>query len=159
MEPVIQMRSNLACPFLGKDSENEIYKCSIYEGRPFTCRIFPLKYDPDNDIYLRSERGEARCPECVNPEKEISIEEYLIKNEVGDLPLEYAKYRNLVEKLSLMGYNVKELPGKKLKQKLFFKIQKLLFETFPSNDREEEYPWLNVYQTIQNWIQNSELES
>jgi len=157
MEPVIQMRSNQVCPFLEK--KEELYKCTIYKQRPFACRIFPLKYDPDNDIYLRNERSEARCPECTNSQEKISINDYLLQNEANELSSEYSQYRNLVEKLSLKGYNVKELSGKKLKQKLFFKIQKLLFETFPSSNGEEIYPWAEVEESIQTWVQNYESEN
>jgi Fe-S-cluster containining protein len=158
MEPVLQMRPTLACPFLTKSKESE-YQCSIYEARPYTCRIFPLKYDPDNDGYLRSTRGEERCLECTTSKKEIAVKDYLNCNDIGDMAFEYAKYRNLVEKLSLMGYNVKELAGQKLKQKLFFNIQKLLYETFPTVEQEEDYPWNLVYQTILGWTNEFQAEN
>lgn len=146
MEPVIQINSQNVCPFLKQ--ENTKYLCSIYEARPFACRIFPLKYDPDHDKFLRNQNSEARCIECTLNENETSLQAYMEENLFQDKTHEFTKYRNLVEKISLQGFNLKELAGKKEKQKVFFHIQSLLYETYPNEENSTEYPWDKVEKEI-----------
>lgn len=149
MEPVIQLKSNTTCPFLVRDfNTTEKLICSIYDARPFTCRIFPLKYDPDNDLFLRGEKGEKRCTGCVHETTQIPLQEYLDQAEIGNKSSEFTEYRNLVEELSLKGYNLKELKNKKEKQKVFFAIQALLYETYPTENCEAVYPWEEIQKTI-----------
>ncbi|MCB1177558.1 MAG: YkgJ family cysteine cluster protein [Leptospiraceae bacterium] len=153
MEPTIQLKPNSACQFLYRDKvETEKLKCKVYESRPFTCRIFPLKFDPDNNIYLRGEKGENRCRGCVDESINIDLNEYLQPVLNDKLQEEYTEYRNFVESLSLRGYNIKEIKNKKDKQKIFFNIQALLYETFPTIDNEEFYPFEKVKEKIEEML-------
>lgn len=142
MEPVIQINEKNVCPFL-KLSDSK-YLCGIYEVRPFACRIFPLKYDPDNDKFLRNQNSENRCLECTLDENGVSLENYMKENGFENKTKNFTRYRNLVEKISLQGFNLKELVRKKEKQKVFFYIQALLYETYPNQENLQEYPWDKV---------------
>ena len=55
MEPILNSRTNSTCPFLFRevDANTEQYLCEIYESRPLVCRIYPLKYDKDNSVFMR----------------------------------------------------------------------------------------------------------
>jgi len=51
----IRTKEDGACVFLKKDETNGIYKCEVYDARPFLCRLFPfeLKKTGINSSLLR----------------------------------------------------------------------------------------------------------
>lgn len=129
MIPVITVRKNAECVFLSEDK-----KCSIYSARPFACRLFPLKFDSVHKSFYRSLGAEAVCRECISEDIYVEQERYLSDSGADQMQEEYSLTNDLISQISLAGFNIQEIKKKKKKQKIFFALQSLLYETFPKAD-------------------------
>ena len=139
MEPILNSKKNNTCPFLETSSKK--YICEIYEERPLVCRIFPLKYDPEEESFMRLFVSEERCRECIDVEKLIKTEDYLEQGNIPALLEEFNSYSNLLDEILVQGFTLEGIKNKKDKQTIFFQIQSLLYETYPMNpENEEAYP-------------------
>lgn len=152
MEPIIRNMDTNYCPFLTKEEEK--YVCGLYESRPVVCRIYPLKYDSEVDKYFRFIPSEMRCKECTSFEHRSTLDEYLDRQNIPDLIEEYKLYLKLLEELDRLEFSVTKIKGNKPKQKVFFDIQALLYETHPagSPDEQDSYPFEIVEQKIRELI-------
>ena len=135
MVPVIALRKNAECRFLADDRS-----CNIYSARPFACRLFPLKFDPSLKNFYRSTGAEAVCIECISDGHSVEEEKYLSDSGAGKMQEEYLLTNELISRISLSGFNIQEIKKKKKKQKIFFALQSLMYETYPQNN-EESYPF------------------
>jgi Fe-S-cluster containining protein len=156
MEPIINSGKDSICPFLlPKNIEEHI--CEIYEVRPLVCRLYPLKYNPQEDMYFRRDDSESRCHQCFSIENEyLPLQEFVESSNLPTLTKEYNKYRNTIFNLVKNGFNIIDIKNKKDKQKIFFELQKILYETYPNNlENHSEYPWELVSSEIENLITSS----
>ena len=154
MEPIINTGLEMTCPFLLPKSMEE-HVCEIYESRPLVCRLYPLKYNPEEDYYFRRLDAENRCSECFSLENEnYSLKEFVEKSGLPELTEEYKLYREFLFDLVRSGFNIIDIKHKKPKQKLFFAIQAQLYETFPKEKNElTEYPWQKNKKHIESMIE------
>ncbi len=136
MEPILNSRSNSTCPFLFReyDGANERYLCEIYESRPLVCRIYPLKYDKDENVFMRFLPAEHRCYECITTENNPTLAEYLHGSNANELLKEFNQYLALIDRITLAGMNLEKIKHKKEAQKKFFEIQSILYETYPEKE-------------------------
>ena len=142
MEPILNSKANSTCPFLFSKSsgeDNKEYLCEIYEFRPLVCRIYPLKYDKSENLFLRFLPAENRCWECISNEKNPTLTEYLDNANIPNFLGEYTKYLKLIESIQV-NLNLETIKKNKLAQEKFFKIQAILYETYP-NQNEEKLPF------------------
>ncbi|MDX1961403.1 MAG: YkgJ family cysteine cluster protein [Leptospiraceae bacterium] len=135
MEPIINTRKVPVCPFLERNSDE--YTCSIYETRPLACRLFPMKYDPDSEQFLRNDFSETRCAECISPFEGITLEKYISNADLEPRLEFYKEYRVLIDVLVSKGFNLHDIKNKKDKQKQFFLLQEVLYETYPIQPNDE----------------------
>lgn len=140
MEPILNSRSNSTCPFLYRelDGANEKYLCEVYESRPLVCRMYPLKYDKDANLFMRFLPAEHRCYECITTENNPTLDEYLNESKVNPMLVEFNRYLALVEKITGAGYNLEQIKKNKPAQKVFFEIQSILYETYPDKENTHE---------------------
>lgn len=86
--PTAYLKTSGSCPFL----ENN--RCSVYEFRPFTCRLFPLGVYQNSSIqyyYVNSMN-----PNHAKTSTKVSIEEFLSKNlneEHEEIAREWTKFK------------------------------------------------------------------
>jgi Fe-S-cluster containining protein len=152
MEPILNSKKNQTCPFLETSSKK--YICEIYEERPFVCRIFPLKYDPDEESFMRLFVSEERCRECIDVENLIKTEDYLQQGNIPALLEEFKTYSNLLDKILEHNYTIEGIKNKKDKQSIFFQIQSMLYETYPMNpEYEEAYPFEQIKAEIESLLE------
>lgn len=136
MEPILNSRTNSTCPFLFRevDANTEQYLCEIYESRPLVCRIYPLKYDKDNSVFMRFLPAEHRCFECITTENNPTLEDYLNTSNVNELLEEFNQYLALLDRIFASGMNLEKIKKNKTAQKKFFEIQSILYETYPEKE-------------------------
>lgn len=101
--PVVMLKmkddAEKSCPFVGKEG------CSVYEDRPWSCRMFPLGVaspmgrgdHADDDFYFLIE--EPVC-EGYHERKEQSVSEWMGSQNVDD----YSRMGNLFKEISLHDY-------------------------------------------------------
>lgn len=154
MEPMIHS-SEEVCPFLeakkfeGKDK----FLCGIYEARPIVCRIYPLKYDKEEDSFFRFFPAEDRCKECLDFDKFQTTENFLNSGNVPNLIVEYKKFDELLNLILEKNFDLNGIKKNKEKQKIFFEIQKILYETYPNQQTNFlEYPFEKVKLEILNLL-------
>ncbi len=147
MEPMIYSNEEEVCPFLeakqieGKDK----FLCKIYEARPIVCRIYPLKYDKEENSFLRFFPAEDRCKECIDFDNFQSTENFLNSGSVPSLLEDYKKFDDLLKLILNQKFDLNGIKNNKEKQKKFFEIQKILYETYPNNEENfSEYPFEKV---------------
>jgi Fe-S-cluster containining protein len=146
MEPILNTREIFICPFLIQENDSK-FVCGIYDARPYACRLFPLKFDPDLSIYLRNEKSEMRCIECISPDTGITLQDYIQASGVELISEFYKDYRFFIDEIIRRGYNIFDIKKRKEKQNKFFRIQALLYETFPKNE-EPVLPWEEIKETV-----------
>lgn len=159
MEPILNSRTNSTCPFLFRevDANPEQYLCDIYESRPLVCRIYPLKYDKDNSVFMRFLPAEHRCFECITTENNPTLEDYLNTSNINELLEEFNQYLALVDKISASGMNLEKIKKNKAAQKKFFEIQSILYETYPEKeDRHTSLPFEKIKIRIEEVLDKSE---
>lgn len=134
MEPILNSRLNSACPFLFSEAgeENVKYLCKIYEFRPLVCRVYPLKYDKNEKIFMRFFPAEQRCFECISKENNLTLSDYLDEANVLNLLEEFSQYQRLIEGIQ-SELNLIKIKKNKPAQRKFFQIQSLLYETYPNH--------------------------
>lgn len=136
MQPILHAKSNSTCQFLVRDSNTtkEKYICDVYEARPLVCRLYPLKFDKDENIFMRFLPAEYRCYECITTENNPTLDEYLTSSNSLEFLEEFKAYLSLKEKVIEKGLNLQQIKKNKIAQSKFFKIQSLLYETYPDVD-------------------------
>ena len=136
MEPILNSKTNSTCPFLFRevDANTEQYLFEIYESRPLVCRIYPLKYDKDNSVFMRFLPAEHRCFECITTENNPTLEDYLNTSNVNELLEEFNQYLALLDRIFASGMNLEKIKKNKTAQKKFFEIQSILYETYPEKE-------------------------
>ncbi len=158
MEPILNSRSNSTCPFLFREYEgaNEKYLCEIYESRPLVCRIYPLKYDKDESLFMRFLPAEHRCYECITTENNPTLTEYLEGSSVNELMEEFKRYLALIDKVALAGMNLEKIKKNKTAQKKFFAIQSILYETYPGKEnRLDKLPFEEMESRVEEILDKS----
>lgn len=158
MEPILNSRSNPSCPFLFQNEEDkEKYLCKIYDFRPLVCRIYPLKYDKDEKIFLRFLPAENRCNECISTDSNQSLTEYLDVGNVPALLNEFTQYFELLEKIQQADLNLEKIKKNKPAQKKFFTIQSILYETYPSaNNKLTALPFNELKLKVEEILMNTD---
>jgi Fe-S-cluster containining protein len=150
MEPIINSKEKNICPFLKNKFEvdREKYICGIYENRPTVCRIYPLKFDKEKNIFLRFFPSEQRCFECFDSNSKTTLENYLQESKLDELLKSFLEFDEFIESIASKGMNIQAIKNKKLEQKKFFQIQKIIYETFPENKNFTNYPLEKVKETV-----------
>ncbi len=159
MEPILNSRSNSTCPFLYREMNgaDEKYLCEVYEFRPLVCRMYPLKYDKDANLFMRFLPAENRCYECITSEDNPTLEEYLNESNVKPMLVEFNRYLALVDKITGAGYNLEKIKKNKEAQKVFFEIQSLLYETYPDKETTHKtLPFEEIEKRIDDILDKSE---
>ncbi|HNI91171.1 MAG TPA: YkgJ family cysteine cluster protein, partial [Leptospiraceae bacterium] len=115
MQPILNEKSNSTCPFLVRDidSTNEKYICDVYEARPLVCRLYPLKFDKDENIFMRFLPAEYRCYECITTENNPTLKEYLDSSNSSELLEEFKRYLALKDKVIASGLNLNQIKKNK----------------------------------------------
>lgn len=135
MEPILNSRINSTCPFLFNEAFEDTveYLCKIYEVRPLVCRIYPLKFDKDQSLFMRFLPAEHRCFECITTENNPTLEEYLDNSNIPKLLKDFNLYLEFLEKIQEI-LNLEKIKKNKPAQKKFFEIQSILYETYPNKN-------------------------
>ena len=97
-------------------------------------RIYPLKYDKDNSVFMRFLPAEHRCFECITTENNPTLEDYLNTSNVNELLEEFNQYLALLDRIFASGMNLEKIKKNKTAQKKFFEIQSILYETYPEKE-------------------------
>lgn len=140
------------CPFLQKSSTHAIL-CSVHRARPITCRIYPLKYDSEQNQFFRFLPAEMRCFACCQNEKDLEVDSFLQEQQVQPLLPEWREYHLFKEELIDSGWTINRIKNQKDKQEIFFQIQKLLFETYPNNsETHQQLPFGKIKEKINHWL-------
>ncbi len=158
MEPILNSRVNSTCPFLFHEAseDNVEYLCNIYESRPLVCRIYPLKYDKDESLFMRFLPAEHRCFECITNENNPTLEKYLENSNIPILLKEFNQYLELLEKIQDI-LNLEKIKKNKPAQKKFFEIQSILYETYPGkNSLLESLPFDEMKYKIEEVLDNND---
>jgi len=158
MEPILNSKVNSTCPFLfseNNNADNKEYLCQIYEFRPLVCRIYPLKYDKQDNIFMRFIPSEQRCFECITSENNQTLTKYLENANIPNLLEEFTDYLKLIE-LIQMDLNLEKIKNNKPAQKKFFEIQAVIYETYPSkNSVLDSLPFEEMKFRIEEILNNS----
>lgn len=148
MDPVINLLDDNICPFLKYEEDNK-YLCDIHKFRPTVCRIFPLNYNYEKNTFKFVELSQNRCKNCFETDEVTSISDFIENSELSHRINFQKDYREFINFLISSDFNLQKIKGKENLKIKFFKIQKLLYETYPNKYSEhDELPWTEIYSSI-----------
>ena len=106
-----------SCPFVGNDG------CSVYEDRPWSCRMFPLGVASPKDNTISGDKEfyfilEEPVCKGYNENKEWTVEEWMKDQKVD----EYVQMGELFKEVSLHDYLQKGKQLEPAKQEMFYTV-------------------------------------
>jgi Fe-S-cluster containining protein len=119
--PVVMLKMNeneeKSCPFVGNDG------CSVYEDRPWSCRMFPLGVASPKDKTISGDKEfyfilEEPVCQGYNENKEWTVEEWMQDQKVD----EYVQMGELFKEVSLHDYLQKGKQLEPAKQEMFYTV-------------------------------------
>ena len=152
MDPIINLSEGSICPFL-KYQDEKTFLCDIHQSRPTVCRVFPFNYNYNTDTFKLVNHSGVRCKECFETENLYNISDFVEDSGLKKRFEFQREYREFISEILKFGYSIDKIKGDELKKPRFFRIQKILYETYPNQyDLNSEFPWNDVRETIRDII-------
>ena len=153
MDPMINIGKENICPFLISPNEKE-FLCEIHEARPTVCRIFPLNFNYNTEKFKFVKSSQQRCKECFDNNESLSIDDFIKSSDLENRFIFQKDYRSFINYIIDSGYTIEKIKNNELKQMNFFKIQTILYETYPPQfNRTDTFPWDDIKQEIKDIIE------